>query len=99
MKLTGLVFVLGIGILVCVTDSVHSEDWSHFYLKAACKLMESRDLKIGNSIGIQLCMHFTFKKLLLRKKNYKVISIRRLVMNDDYVKLNFNYRFNHHVKI
>lgn len=75
MKLTGLVFVLGIGILVCVMDSVHSEDWSHFYLKAACKLMESRDLKIGNSIGIQLCMHFTFKKLLLRKKTARLFQL------------------------
>lgn len=64
MKLAGLVFVLS--IVMCVIDLAHSEDWSHFYRRAACKLMESRDFKTGNSIGtyIQLYIdiHNTFNK-------------------------------------
>lgn len=55
MKLAGLVFVLS--IVMCVTDLAHSEDLSHFYLRAACKLMESRDFKTGNSIGTYIQLY------------------------------------------
>lgn len=55
MKLAGLVFVLS--IVMCVIDMAHSEDWSLFYLRAACKLMESRHFKTGNSIGTYIQLY------------------------------------------
>lgn len=50
MKLASSILI--IVTIMCVMESAHPVDWTHYYLKAACKLMESRNVKDARSDGM-----------------------------------------------
>lgn len=82
MKVAGLVCVFG--IIICVTGMVHSQDWTYYYLKAACKLLEGRQLRSEHSTESKKAIAFQARASvrLVNIPQNNVVKFNQVLLNE-----------------